>query len=216
MQQKKKKRLMKSHSTTISEYEYANDHRHSNQVQSSNIEQKENQDGKHIVIQDVTFIERHSREEAVTNPEVNKYVLLRGVSTRESDDEIKETLEDYGYQIQEVKRFHKMPIVKVLLSKKGKSRPKSHFKQCRKCYILNRECPRKRKVCKYCGLANHEVAKCRHKNNPSKHKCVLCRKQHPSDSLIRKAREKLGYEQGPERNEKAPKGSDFNKFLFVQ
>ncbi|ETO12240.1 hypothetical protein RFI_25136 [Reticulomyxa filosa] len=79
------------------------------------------------------------------------------------------------YQIQEVKRLHKMTIVKVLLSKtedvvkilkdndvqivysmakvepfdKGKSRLKSHFKQCRKFYILNhivRECTKKRKV----------------------------------------------------------------------
>ncbi|ETO03061.1 hypothetical protein RFI_34349 [Reticulomyxa filosa] len=44
------------------------------------------------------------------------YVLLRGVSIHESENEIKEILEDYGYQIQEVKRFHKMLIVKVMLS----------------------------------------------------------------------------------------------------
>ncbi|ETO36932.1 hypothetical protein RFI_00130, partial [Reticulomyxa filosa] len=76
--------------------------------------------------------------------------------------------------------------------------PKSHFRQCRSCYKLNHiacECPKKRKACKFCGLANHEAAKCRDKNNPSKHKCVLCNGQHPSNSVhcevIRKAREKL-------------------------
>ncbi|ETO32985.1 hypothetical protein RFI_04122 [Reticulomyxa filosa] len=81
----------------------------------------------------------------------------------------------YGYQIQEAKLFHKVPIVKVLLSKtedvvkilkdndiqigysmtkvepfdKGKSRQKSHFKKCKKCYRLKniaRECPKKRKI----------------------------------------------------------------------
>ncbi|ETO36479.1 hypothetical protein RFI_00583 [Reticulomyxa filosa] len=43
-------------------------------------------------------------------------------------------------------------MVKVGLFDKNKSRPKSHFKQCRNCYRLNhiaRECPKKRKVCKY-------------------------------------------------------------------
>ncbi|ETO36670.1 hypothetical protein RFI_00391 [Reticulomyxa filosa] len=39
---------------------------------------------------------------------------ISNISVYQSD---KETLEDYGYQIQEVKRFHKMPIVKVMLSK---------------------------------------------------------------------------------------------------
>ncbi|ETN98651.1 hypothetical protein RFI_38841, partial [Reticulomyxa filosa] len=130
----------------------------------------------------------------------NRYVLLRGVSIHESENEIKEILADYGYQVQEVKRFHKMPIVKVMLSKiedwifngesdQNKSSPKSHFNQYRKCYTLNhiaRECPKKRKVCKYCGLANHEAAKCRNKNDTRKHKCVLCRGQHPSDSVQKK------------------------------
>ncbi|ETO21325.1 hypothetical protein RFI_15879 [Reticulomyxa filosa] len=45
------------------------------------------------------------------------YVLLR-VSINESDNDIKETLTDYGYQIQEVKRFHKIPIVKVMILSK--------------------------------------------------------------------------------------------------
>ncbi|ETN99183.1 hypothetical protein RFI_38298, partial [Reticulomyxa filosa] len=163
-----------------------------------------------------------------------------------------ETLEDYGYQIQKVKQLHKMPLVKVLLFKtedvvkilkdndiqigysmvkvepfdKDKSRPKSHFKKCRKCYRLNHivlECPRKRKVSKYCGLANREAAKYRHKNNPSKRKCVLCRKQHPSDSLqcdvIRKSREKLGRcipeEEGISTNSNQIKCAAATKELFL-
>ncbi|ETN98667.1 hypothetical protein RFI_38825, partial [Reticulomyxa filosa] len=85
------------------------------------MEQKENNDGKQRIVRqprcDIyrkTFAaeQKKKREEAVTNPEV----LLRGVSIYESENEIKEILEDYGYQIQEVKRFHKMPIVKVMLS----------------------------------------------------------------------------------------------------
>ncbi|ETO00191.1 hypothetical protein RFI_37256, partial [Reticulomyxa filosa] len=60
--------------------------------------------------------QKKKREEAVINPEINRYVLLRGVSIHESENEIKETLEDYGYQIQELKQFHKIPIVKVMLS----------------------------------------------------------------------------------------------------
>ncbi|ETO01247.1 hypothetical protein RFI_36193, partial [Reticulomyxa filosa] len=70
------------------------------------------------------------------------------------------------------------------------------FQAMQKLLQIARECPKKRKVCKYCGLANHEAAKCRNKDDPRKHKCVICRKQHPSDSVqyevIRKAREKLG------------------------
>ncbi|ETO02500.1 hypothetical protein RFI_34931, partial [Reticulomyxa filosa] len=40
------------------------------------------------------------------------------------ENEIKETLEDYGYQIQEVKRFHKMPIVKVMFPIQVKKKKK--------------------------------------------------------------------------------------------
>ncbi|ETO15980.1 hypothetical protein RFI_21381 [Reticulomyxa filosa] len=67
-------------------------------------------------------------------------------------------------------------MIKIESFDKNKSRPKSHFKQCRKCYRLNhidREYLKKRKVCKYCGLANHEAAK------------LQC-------EVISKAREKLG------------------------
>ncbi|ETN97380.1 hypothetical protein RFI_40149, partial [Reticulomyxa filosa] len=63
-------------------------------------------------------------------------------------------------------------MVKVEPFDRNKSRPKSHFRQCKNCYKLNHitcECPKKRKACKYCGLANHEGAECRNKNNPSKY-----------------------------------------------
>ncbi|ETO08904.1 hypothetical protein RFI_28483 [Reticulomyxa filosa] len=131
-----------------------------------------------------------------------------------------------------------MPIVKVMLSKtedvikilkdiqkpfdKNKSRPKSHFKQCRNCYRLNhiaRECTKKHKVCKYCGLANHETAKCRNKNDPSKHKYVLCRGQYPSDSVqcevIRKDREKLGIKL-TRKEDVSLKKKDLKQFLLNQ
>ncbi|ETO00661.1 hypothetical protein RFI_36779, partial [Reticulomyxa filosa] len=129
-------------------------------------------------------------------------------------------LEDYGYSVDQVKRFNRMPIVMVTLSKaenvmkilmirrsmaqaalydKNKSRPKYHFKQCRNYYKFNhiaKECPQKRKTCKYCGLKNHEASKCRHKNEQSRHQCILCKKSRPSGSVqcevIRKAREKIG------------------------
>ncbi|ETO15445.1 hypothetical protein RFI_21919, partial [Reticulomyxa filosa] len=38
-------------------------------------------------------------------------VLLRGISIQESENEIKETLEDYGYHVQEVKQFNKMQLI---------------------------------------------------------------------------------------------------------
>ncbi|ETN97912.1 hypothetical protein RFI_39614, partial [Reticulomyxa filosa] len=96
-----------------------------NDSKNVQIEQKDNSNGnQRIVKQPRCDIYRKSfaaeqkkkREEAVINPEINRYVLLRGVSIHESENKIKETLEDYGYQIQEVKRFHKMHIVKVMLS----------------------------------------------------------------------------------------------------
>ncbi|ETO10603.1 hypothetical protein RFI_26773 [Reticulomyxa filosa] len=72
---------------------------------------------------DNSYVRIRQRSSSVHSLEIPGHYLLilqlilmsnRGVSTRESDDKIKETLEDYGYQIQEVKRFHKMPIVKLL------------------------------------------------------------------------------------------------------
>ncbi|ETO10606.1 hypothetical protein RFI_26771 [Reticulomyxa filosa] len=68
-----------------------------------------------------------------------------------------------------------------------------------KCFKLNhtaKECQNKRKTCKYCGLKNYKALKCRYKNDLSLHRCVLCKKNHLSDSVqcevIRNAREKLG------------------------
>ncbi|ETO10771.1 hypothetical protein RFI_26606 [Reticulomyxa filosa] len=104
------------------------------------------------------------KQQEIYNPELNKIVLLKNVPVQESEQEIKETLEEYGYSI----------------------KTQHHFKQCRNCYKLNhiaKECPQKRKICKHCGLKNHEASKYRHKNDPSRHRCVLCKKGHPSDSV---------------------------------
>ncbi|ETO02728.1 hypothetical protein RFI_34685, partial [Reticulomyxa filosa] len=80
-----------------------------------------------------------------------------------------------------------------------RSRPRRHFKQCKKCHRLNhdaKDCIKKKPICKFCGLSNHSSADCKHKNNPKKYRCVLCRGNHASDSIvcevIRKIREKIG------------------------
>ncbi|ETO16297.1 hypothetical protein RFI_21057 [Reticulomyxa filosa] len=51
------------------------------------VEQKENKDCKQKIVRKLRF-----------DIYLNKYVMLRELSARESDSEIKETLEDYGYQ----------------------------------------------------------------------------------------------------------------------
>ncbi|ETO01243.1 hypothetical protein RFI_36197, partial [Reticulomyxa filosa] len=51
------------------------------------------------------------KQQEVYNPELNKTVLLRNVPVQESENEIKETLEEYGYSVDVVKRFNRMPIV---------------------------------------------------------------------------------------------------------
>ena len=38
--------------------------------------------------------------------------------------------------------------------------------------------------CKYCGMRNHVSDKCFHKRNITRHRCVLCRGNHASDSII--------------------------------
>ncbi|ETO32031.1 hypothetical protein RFI_05087 [Reticulomyxa filosa] len=60
------------------------------------IEQKENQDGKYIVRQPKTFAaeQKKKREEALTNPEMNRYVLLR-VLLPKTEDVVK-ILKDNG------------------------------------------------------------------------------------------------------------------------
>ncbi|ETO08416.1 hypothetical protein RFI_28971 [Reticulomyxa filosa] len=58
------------------------------------------------------------------------------------ENEIKGTLENYGSQIQEVKRFHKMPIVlkdndiHIGVKPFDKNKSKLHFKQCGNYYTL--------------------------------------------------------------------------------
>ncbi|ETO13137.1 hypothetical protein RFI_24238, partial [Reticulomyxa filosa] len=67
------------------------------------------------------------------------------------------------YHVQELKQFHKMPIVKVML-----------FNSDDIVKILNGEILR---------IGKSRAAKCRNKNDTSKYKCILCRNKHPSDSL---------------------------------
>ncbi|ETN97468.1 hypothetical protein RFI_40061, partial [Reticulomyxa filosa] len=94
------------------------------------------------------------QQQEIYNLELNKIVLLKNVPVQESEKEIKETLEEYGYSVEQVKRFNKMPMIMITLSKaeemmkilqdkniqigysmaqavifdKNRSRPKHHFK----------------------------------------------------------------------------------------
>ncbi|ETO10873.1 hypothetical protein RFI_26504, partial [Reticulomyxa filosa] len=60
----------------------------------------------------VDEIKKRKQQEAF-NPELNKIVLLKN---------IKETLEEYGYSVEQVKRFNRMPMVMVTLSKSEDTR----------------------------------------------------------------------------------------------
>ncbi|ETO01787.1 hypothetical protein RFI_35652 [Reticulomyxa filosa] len=75
-----------------------------NDAKNEQMEHKENNNEKQRIVRqprcDIyrkTFAAEQQKklEEVVTNPEVNMYVLLRGVSIHESEDEIKEILADY-------------------------------------------------------------------------------------------------------------------------
>lgn len=164
------------------------------------------------------------RNEEVNNPEINRDVILKNVSLRETEDEIMETLHEMNLNIAKVERFKGLPIVKVTFSTsedvkrilqekeiiigynvvechlfdKFRSRPRSHFIQCRKCFGLNhmaKDCPKK-KICKYCGMYNHTTDQCYKKGHPGKYKCALCKGKHPSDSIlcpvIQKVRTSIG------------------------
>ncbi|ETO01669.1 RNA pseudouridylate synthase, partial [Reticulomyxa filosa] len=52
----------------------------------------------------------------VKNPDVNRYVLLKNVSIRESEKEILETLKDLNLNVEKVERFKGLPMVKVLFA----------------------------------------------------------------------------------------------------
>lgn len=162
---------------------------------------------------DYVALQKSKRQAEVLNTETNHQVILKSVPLRESNEDIKEILEEYGYHVKEILRFKSLPIVKVTLSSseevrkileatdiqigystvkvemfdKYKSRPVSHFKQCKKCFKLNhiaKECPSKKQRCKFCGLTNHGKDQCIHRNNPRNYRCVLCKGNHPSDSVL--------------------------------
>lgn len=168
--------------------------------------------------------QKEKRIQQVQNPEENKTVLLKNVPLRETEEEIKETLTELEYNIEKVERFKRLPIVKVTFGTsqdvqriiqdqnirigynlvkceifdKFRSRPRSHFHQCRNCFGLNhfaKDCNR-RKKCKYCGGINHSSQNCYHKGNSEKQKCILCKGNHPSDSIlcpvIQQTRETIG------------------------
>jgi hypothetical protein len=121
---------------------------------------------------DYVALQKSKRQAEVLNTETNHQVILKSVPLREANEDIKEILEEYGYHVKEILRFKSLPIVKVTLSSseevrkileatdiqigystvkvemfdKYKSRPISHFKQCKKCFKLNhiaKECPSK-------------------------------------------------------------------------
>lgn len=166
------------------------------------------------VIFSTTYVadQKAQRSKDMYNPEINHFVLLRNVSLRETEIEIKETLQEMNLRVEKVERFKGLPLVKVQLSTsedviralqgkeffigynmvtcepfdKFRSRPRSHFIQCRKCFGLNhlaKDCSKK-KVCKYCGMYNHSTEQCYKKGYPGKYKCVLCKGKHPSDSIL--------------------------------
>ncbi|ETO00447.1 hypothetical protein RFI_36997 [Reticulomyxa filosa] len=53
----------------------------------------------------------------IENPQTNRCILLRNVSIIESPQEIVDTLEELGYEVEEVERFKGMPVVKVTFIK---------------------------------------------------------------------------------------------------
>ncbi|ETO12418.1 hypothetical protein RFI_24958, partial [Reticulomyxa filosa] len=158
-------------------------------------------------------------KQEISNPETNRCMILKNVSTRKSPQEVVDTLEELGYEVEEVERFKGMPVVKVIFSNakdvqralqekvitigfneakcetfdKYRRRPRSHFIQCRKCFKLNhfaKDC-KNSKICKYCGRRNHisEIL-------TTFQMYVLCKGQHSSNSIlcpvIQKTRNAIG------------------------
>ncbi|ETO03477.1 hypothetical protein RFI_33930, partial [Reticulomyxa filosa] len=168
--------------------------------------------------------EKKKREESVHNPEVNKYVLLKNVDIAETEESIKDSLEQYDYKVKKIERFKQMHIIKILMENaedvtkilkdtemcigyrhiqteiydNNRRRPRRYFRQCKKCFCLNHieEDCNKKQVCKYCGKQNHKSENCRFKKNTKKYRCVLCKGQHRSDSLMcpktQQVREQIG------------------------
>ena len=130
-----------------------------------------------IYIPSYAFEQNEKRKHEVVNPELNRWVLLRNVSVSDSIEEIAEKLKNYDYGVAAVEMFKQIPIVKITLSSaqdvkrildyknlyigynlvqcemldKYRSRPRNHFRQCRKCFQLNhiaKEFIKKRQLCK--------------------------------------------------------------------
>ncbi|ETO33161.1 viral A-type inclusion protein [Reticulomyxa filosa] len=151
---------------------------------------------------------KHKRQQDVTNTNTNRRVLMKNVDVNETTTNIQQLLNNYGYNVERLERFKGLPVVKLTMGNSEdvnkilkdenlficyrktkcelfdpfRSRPRRHFKQCKKCYRINHnaeECMKKKETCKYCGFSNHDSKNCKHKNNPRKY-------------LIRTTREKLG------------------------
>ncbi|ETO02853.1 hypothetical protein RFI_34560, partial [Reticulomyxa filosa] len=138
--------------------------------------------------------QKEKRLHDVKNPDVNIYVLLknRGKSIAFKDLPMVKVLFANSQDVRQLLQTGSIQIGFEHASCEpfdyNRNRPKSHFRQCRKCFGLNHyanECTRKQK-CK-------ELL---HKRKQSKYKCILCHGKHTSDSVlchvIQKVRKDIG------------------------
>ncbi|ETO03151.1 hypothetical protein RFI_34259, partial [Reticulomyxa filosa] len=138
-----------------------------------------------------TYVEdtKRKRIEEVNDPEMNRYMLLKNINIRESEQEIIDTLAEYKYSVNEIQRFNGLPVAKVLMSTAEDVR---RILKDDNIFIGYRKKP----ICKYCGRINHTSEQCKFKKSPTKYQCVLCKGNHRSDSLIcpktQDVRQKLG------------------------
>ena len=84
-------------------------------------ENEENRQPRRIskcVLYNTNYVQEQKakRNEIIHNPEINRVVLLKNVSLRETEQEIKETLQEMNYNVENVERFTGLPVVKVTLS----------------------------------------------------------------------------------------------------
>ena len=138
---------------------------------------------------------------------VSHSVIIRGVpddvDANELHEELTPQLETAPIS---VRQFPRMPLFEVRLAsedevqkllnttikvgftkvtterphvKPPRPRP-GRLRLCKSCYRLGHESPQCRSapVCKFCSKSNHKTEKCHHKNDPSKHKCRLCKGNH--------------------------------------
>ncbi|ETO21193.1 hypothetical protein RFI_16011 [Reticulomyxa filosa] len=138
-----------------------------------------------------TYVEdtKRKRIEELNDPEMNRYMLLKNINIRESEQEIIDTLAEYKYSVNEIQRFNGLPVAKVLMSTAEDVR---RILKDDNIFIGYRKKP----ICKYCGRINHTSEQCKFKKSPTKYQCVLCKGNHRSDSLIcpktQDVRQKLG------------------------